>query len=69
MIWGSGSAPMFKGERTYTIEKGSSDDECQFTMVEHLKGMMLPLIKKSLPDFRPSFEQFAADLKKEAEKD
>jgi len=28
----------------------------------------VPMIAKSLPDFREPFEQFAADLKKEAEK-
>jgi hypothetical protein len=30
--------------------------------------VMLPLIKGSLPDFGPSFEQYAADLKREAER-
>jgi hypothetical protein len=28
---------------------------------------MLPMIKKSLPDFAPVFEAYAADLKREAE--
>jgi hypothetical protein len=28
---------------------------------------MLPLVKKSLPDFRPVFEQYGNDLKRAAE--
>jgi hypothetical protein len=37
-------------------------------MVEVLSGVMLPMIKGSLPDFGPAFEAYAADLKREAEK-
>jgi hypothetical protein len=36
-------------------------------MVEVFAGVMLPLIKRSLPDFRHPFERFAADLKQAAE--
>jgi hypothetical protein len=36
-------------------------------MVEVFRGLMLPMIKGSLPDFGPPFEQYAADLKREAE--
>ena len=31
-------------------------------------GIMLPMIEGSLPDFGPPFEQYAADLKREAER-
>ena len=34
---------------------------------EVFSGVMLPMIKGSLPDFAPSFEAYAADLKREAE--
>ncbi len=67
MVWQDGMAPMFKGVRTYTLtplENGTTD----FTMSEVFSGIMLPLIAAKLPDFRPSFEQFAADLKQEAER-
>ena len=36
-------------------------------MTEVFSGVMLPMIKKGLPDFRPVFEAYAADLKKAAE--
>ena len=31
-------------------------------------GLMLPLVKGSLPDFGPVFERDASDLKEEAER-
>lgn len=67
MVWSDGMAPMFKGERTFTLaarEDGGTD----FTMTEVFAGLMLPMIKGSLPDFGPIFEQYAADLKKAAER-
>jgi hypothetical protein len=67
MVWKSGAAPMFKGMRTYTLTD-AKDGTTDFTMAEVFSGLMLPMIAGSLPDFRPAFEQFAADLKKEAEK-
>ena len=36
-------------------------------MVEVFSGVMLPMIKGSLPDFGPVFERYALDLKKAAE--
>ena len=67
MVWSDGFAPMFKGVRTFTLtprDDGSTD----FSMVEVFSGLMLPLIKGSLPDFGAPFEQYAADLKREAER-
>jgi hypothetical protein len=37
-------------------------------MAEVFSGLMLPMIKGSLPDFGPPFEAYAADLKREAER-
>ena len=37
-------------------------------MMEAISGLMLPMIAGSLPDQGPSFEQFLADLKAEAER-
>ena len=67
MVWGDGMAPMFKGVRTYKLTP-QSNGSIDFSMVEAIGGIMLPMIKGSLPDFGPPFEQYAADLKAAAEK-
>ena len=67
MVWEDGFAPMFKGVRTFAL-KPQSDGSTDFEMTEEFKGIMLPMIKGSLPDFKSNFEQYAADLKREAEK-
>jgi len=66
MVWKSGQAPFFQGVRTYTIEK-KSDRKVLFTMTEKLSGLMFPMAASQIPDFKESFERYAADLKKEAE--
>ncbi|MBL8742287.1 MAG: SRPBCC domain-containing protein [Myxococcales bacterium] len=66
MEWSDGFAPMFKGVRTFTLAP-NADGSTTFEMVEVFSGLMLPMIKGSLPDFGPSFEAYAADLKREAE--
>lgn len=65
MVWSDGMAPMFKGTRTFTLQPDG--DGTVFTMVEEFKGVMLPMIKGSLPDFRPAFDEYAACLKRAAE--
>lgn len=67
MVWSDGAAPMFKGQRTFTLTP-NPDGSTDFSMVEVFKGLMLPMIKKSLPDFGPPFEQYAVDLKRESER-
>jgi hypothetical protein len=66
MVWADGMAPMFRGERTFTLEP-RGDGTTEFSMVEVFRGIMLPVIKGSLPDFRPVFDQYAADLKRACE--
>ncbi len=66
MVWSDGNA-IFKGVRTYTVTS-KSDNSTDFTMSEIYTGLMLPMIAGSLPDFTSTFEQYASDLKKEAEK-
>ncbi len=66
MVWSDGNA-MFKGVRTYTFT-AKPDGSTDFTMSEVYTGLMLPMIAGSLPDFGPSFEQYVADLKREAER-
>lgn len=67
MVWQDGAAPMFKGIRRFTLTP-QADKSTDFTMVETFFGLMMPLVAGSLPDFRPVFEQYAADLKREAER-
>ena len=52
--------------RTFTLAP-TGDGATTFTMSEVYSGIMLPLIAGSLPDFRQTFEQYFADLKREAE--
>lgn len=66
MVWADGFAPMFKGERTFTLTEGPNGTT-EFRMTEVFSGLMLPMIKGSLPDFRPVFERYAADLRRVSE--
>jgi hypothetical protein len=66
MVWSDGQAPFFAGVRTFTLD-ALGDGSTRFTMDEEIRGLMLPLAAKSLPDFAPVFEQYAAALKREAE--
>jgi uncharacterized protein YndB with AHSA1/START domain len=54
------------GNRVYTIDK-SGGGSVLFSMAEKIGGPLFPLFAGSIPSFDESFEQFAADLKKEAE--
>ena len=67
LIWKDGFAPMFTGVRTFELQ-AKPDGSTDFTMTEVFKGIMLPMIKGSLPDFKENFEQYAADLKNASEK-
>ncbi len=61
LVWGDAM-----GQRTYTLTK--SGNNILFSMTEKIGGFMFPLFANKIPAFDESFEQFAADLKKEAEK-
>lgn len=60
LTWGDG-----KGNRIYTLTP--IDQGIRFTMDEKIGGLMFPMYAKFIPPFDEAFEQFAADLKKEAE--
>lgn len=66
MEWRSGMAPFFKGVRVFSLQP-QKQGGTRFTMSEKIKGLMYPMAAKQLPDFTTPFEQFAADLKSEAE--
>lgn len=67
MVW-TGGMPLglFKGERTYTLSP-KSDGSVEFAMQEVFSGLLSPLITGSIPDLKPSFDEFAASLKQYAE--
>lgn len=60
LVWGDSM-----GSRVYTLDKNSNG--VLFSMSEKIGGPLFPLFAKMIPPFDRSFEQFAADLKKEAE--
>jgi uncharacterized protein YndB with AHSA1/START domain len=54
------------GKRVYTINS-IGNGLTNFTMTEKIGGPIFPLFAKMIPPFDQSFEQYAKDLKKEAE--
>lgn len=62
LVWGDAM-----GNRIYTLKK-KGNGATLFSMTEKIGGPLFPLFAKMIPPFDNSFEQFAADLKKEAEK-
>jgi hypothetical protein len=65
LVWSDGNV-VFRGVRTYALTPHGGSTA--FSMEEVFTSFMLPLIGLSLPDFKPVFERYAADLKKEAER-
>jgi uncharacterized protein YndB with AHSA1/START domain len=61
LVWGDAM-----GKRVYTL-KSIGQGLTNFTMTEKIGGPVFPLFAKMIPPFDESFEQFANDLKKEAE--
>ena len=45
-----------------------SDGSTTFVMQERFSGLMLPIAGRAMPDMRPVFERYAADLKRESER-
>jgi len=54
------------GVRAYRLTP-RSDQATLYEMIEVFSGVMLPMIAGRLPDFKPIFERYAADVKKAAE--
>jgi len=67
MIWSDGVPGIFKGVRTFALEP-QGENSIRFTMEEQFSGLMFALFKSTMPDFRPIFEAYAGDLKREAER-
>ncbi len=62
LVWGDG-----KGHRVFLLE-AQPDGKVVFSMSEKIGGLMFPMYAKYIPPFDASFEQFARDLKQEAER-
>ncbi|MBP9082498.1 MAG: SRPBCC domain-containing protein [Bacteroidia bacterium] len=61
LVWGDAM-----GNRVYTL-KSIGNTLTNFTMVEKIGGPLFPLFAKTIPSFDKAFEQYATDLKNEAE--
>jgi hypothetical protein len=61
LAWGDGM-----GTRIYSLIS-KNNGVVKFSMNEKIGGPMFPLFAKMIPPFDESFDQFASDLKKEAE--
>ena len=64
LVWQDGGWS-FKGVRTFTLNE-RTDGTTDVTMTEVFTGAMMGMIESKLPDFRPSFHDFVADLKRAA---
>ncbi len=62
LVWGDAM-----GKREYKLT-ANSNGQTNFVMTEKIGGPLFPLFAKMIPPFDESFEKFANDLKKEAEK-
>lgn len=68
MVWRGGMPlGLFVGERTFTLTP-QVDGTVEFNMREAFRGLLAPLIGMSIPDMQPEFDEFAAALKREAER-
>jgi hypothetical protein len=70
MVWRGGMPVgfLFKGERTYALTPRGGG-ETEFSMEEVFDGLLSGLITRSIPDMQPVFDEFAACLKAEAERE
>lgn len=68
MTW-KGGLPfgLFMGMRTFTLTP-HPDGTVDFAMREEFSGLLAPLIGRTIPDLQPAFDEFAAALKREAER-
>lgn len=62
MVWRLNRWPLLVSDRTYRLTP-RVDGSTELTITEVFRGLLLPLIGKSLPDFGAMFERTAAELK------
>jgi hypothetical protein len=67
MTWAGGMPlGLFTGTRNFVLTPTASGD-VTFAMDETYRGLLAPLITRSIPNLQPAFDTFAADLKRRAE--
>ena len=68
MVWRGGMPlGLFVGERTFTLTP-QVNGTVEFGMRETYSGLLAPLIGRTIPDLQPAFDEFAASLRREAER-
>jgi hypothetical protein len=68
MVWRGGMPlGLFVGERTFTLTP-QTNGTVEFAMRETYSGLLAPLIGRTIPDLQPAFDEFAASLRREAER-
>jgi hypothetical protein len=68
MVWRGGMPlGLFTGERTFTLTP-QANGTVEFSMREAFTGLLAPLIGRTIPDLQPAFDEFAASLKRAAER-
>jgi hypothetical protein len=68
MVWRGGMPlGLFTGERTFSLTP-QGHGTVEFTMRETFTGLLAPLIGRTIPNLQPVFDEFAASLKREAER-
>jgi len=68
MVWRGGMPlGLFTGERVFTLAP-QPNGTVEFAMRETYSGLLAPLIGRTIPDLQPAFDEFAASLRREAER-
>jgi hypothetical protein len=67
MIWSNGLAMIFKGSRSFVLKPGEKGTT-RFIMEEKFTGLFFAMAKGMFPEFKPIFETYASDLKRESER-
>jgi hypothetical protein len=68
MVWRGGMPlGLFVGERVFELVP-RANGVVEFSMREQFTGLLAPLIGRTLPNMQPAFDEFAAALKREAER-
>jgi hypothetical protein len=68
MVWRGGMPlGLFVGERIFMLTP-QANGTVEFAMRETYSGLLAPLIGRTIPDLQPAFDEFAASLRREAER-
>ena len=62
MVWRLDRRPLLVSDRTYRL-KVQPGGSTEFTITEVFRGLLLPLVARTFPDFGRMFERTASDLR------